>query len=286
MVHPAIKAGNVALITGAGYGGIGYGLASYFASQKLRLALIDVSKQHLDEAVSNLKLAEQDILPIQADVSSQKELESAAEQIKNKFGKLNVLCLNAAAGDGGVSTWNGSLDGWTKTLGINLFGVIQGSLIFSKMVVDSNEPGFVMVTGSKQGITNPPTGNAAYNTSKAAVKAFTEQLAHELREATDKRVTAHLLVPGWTFTKMTRGNRTEKPDGAWYPEQVVDYAMTRVDRGDFYIICPDNDATSEMDQARMEWSATDPAKNRPALSRWHKDHKSEFEAFMKEKTGK
>jgi NAD(P)-dependent dehydrogenase (short-subunit alcohol dehydrogenase family) len=59
----------------------------------------------------------------------------------------------------------------------------------------------VIITGSKQGITCPP-GNPAYNVSKAGVKAFTEQVSHELREATGDRVTTHLLVPGWTFTKV------------------------------------------------------------------------------------
>jgi len=163
--------------------------------------------------------------------------------------------------------------------------VINGSNAFVQNMVESKEDAFVMITGSKQGITCPP-GNPSYNVSKAGVKAFAEALAHELRETTDKRVTAHLVVPGWTFTKLTRGDKTDKPDGAWWPQQVVDYAMPRVAKGDFYIVCPDNDVTSVMDQARMEWSATDVVANRPALSRWSKEYKDEFEAFMKQKLGK
>ena len=52
------------------------------------------------------------------------------------------------------------------------------------------------------------------------------------------------------------------------------------------IVCPDNDVTSAMDNARMEWSATDPAANRPALSRWSKEYKDEFAAFMEQKLAK
>ena len=49
----------------------------------------------------------------------------------------------------------------------------------------------------------------AYNVSKAGVKAATEGLAHQFR--VEKSATSvHLLVPGWVFTKMTRGDRTEK----------------------------------------------------------------------------
>ena len=53
--------------------------------------------------------------------------------------------------------------------------------------------------GSKQGITCPP-GDTAYNASKAGVKVVTEGLAHELRNVDNCQVTAHLLIPGFTFT--------------------------------------------------------------------------------------
>jgi hypothetical protein len=38
-----------------------------------------------------------------------------------------------------------------------------------------------------------------------------------------------------------------KPDEAWTAAQVIDYFLPRFERGDFYIICPDNAVTSEMD---------------------------------------
>ncbi|CAD6587133.1 MAG: hypothetical protein CYPHOPRED_003820, partial [Cyphobasidiales sp. Tagirdzhanova-0007] len=66
-MHLAIKAGNTAVITGAGFGGIGFALAATFAGHKMKLALIDNNAQHLSDAVSALKLPSSDILPIQAD---------------------------------------------------------------------------------------------------------------------------------------------------------------------------------------------------------------------------
>lgn len=51
----------------------------------------------------------------------------------------------------------------------------------------------IVNTGSKQGITNPP-GNAAYNASKAAVKSLTENLAFELRQVPNTKLTAHLFM--------------------------------------------------------------------------------------------
>jgi short-subunit dehydrogenase len=116
--------------------------------------------------------------------------------------------------------------------------------------------------------------------SKAGVKVFTEALQHQLREG-ESRVTAHLLVPGFVFTDLTRHGRTEKPSGAWTPEETADFMMESLTKGDFYIICPDNDVSRAMDEKRMEWAMGDIIENRPPLSRWHKDWADSFDAFSK-----
>ena len=67
--------------------------------------------------------------------------------------------------------------------------------------------------------------------------------------------------------------------GAWRAEQVADHLLAAVDRGDFYVICPDGETTPEMDRKRILWAAMDMTENRPALSRWHPDHAEAFEAF-------
>ena len=72
-----------------------------------------------------------------------------------------------------------------------------------------------------------------------------------------------------------------KPAGAWTPEQTVDFMLEAMSRGDFYILCPDNDVTRAMDEKRVLWAAQDIIENRPALSRWHKDYQTAFAEFMK-----
>ena len=81
-------------------------------------------------------------------------------------------------------------------LRVNLLGVIQGTQVFAPGMIARGEPGLIINTGSKQGITTPP-GDPAYNVSKAGVKAFTEALQHDLRNRKDCRVSAHLLIPGF-----------------------------------------------------------------------------------------
>lgn len=56
-------------------------------------------------------------------------------------------------------------------------------------------------------------------------------------------------------------------------------------RGDFYILCPDNDVSRAIDERRIAWSAGDIIENRPALSRWHPDFADAFEAHMEGSPG-
>ncbi|MCP4207786.1 MAG: short-chain dehydrogenase, partial [Shimia sp.] len=119
------------------------------------------------------------------------------------------------------------------------------------------------------------------NVAKAAVKVLTEGLAHELREARAP-ITAQLFVPGFTYTGMIQRFAPTKPDSAWTSEQTVDYFIERMAKGDFYILCPDNDVSSQRDRKRVEWAIGDIIENRPALSRWHPDYAEKFAAHEAE----
>jgi NAD(P)-dependent dehydrogenase (short-subunit alcohol dehydrogenase family) len=195
------------------------------------------------------------------------------------FGEVALLMNNA-----GVEGAGGSLLGdparWRAILDVNLWGVIHGVQAFAPAMIAQRTPCAIVNTGSKQGITCPP-GNTAYNVSKAGVKVVTEALAHDLRNTDGCAVTAHLLIPGFTFTGLTRADRSEKPAAAWTSEQVVDFMLDAMVAGDFYILCPDNDVTRALDERRILWAAQDIIENRPPLSRWHPAFKDAFAEFAK-----
>jgi hypothetical protein len=173
----------------------------------------------------------------------------------------------------------GPVDAWERVIAVNLWGVVNGSQVFAPGMIGRGRPGLIVNTGSKQGITTPP-GDPAYNVSKAGVKAFTEALEHELRNTAGARVSAHLLIPGFVFTDLTRRDRTEKPAGAWTPEETVEFMLESLGRGDFYILCPDNDVPRALDEKRMAWAIGDVIENRPPLSRWHPDWADAFKRFV------
>jgi len=277
-IHPALVPGHIAVVTGAA-NGIGLAAAKRFAALGLKVCLADLPGEALDAATAEITAAAPggatDVLTVATDVGDLAAVEALKAAVYARFGAVHVLMNNAGVGKGGGAFAN--MDGWKRVLGVNLWGVINGVQTFTADMIAQGAPGLIINTGSKQGITTPP-GDTAYNVSKAGVKVLTEGLQHELRNTDGCQITAHLLVPGFTYTGMT--GRAEKPDAAWTADQVVDEMLRGIEAGQFYIICPDNDVTSETDRKRIQWAAEDVIQNRPPLSRWHPDYKDAFAAFM------
>ncbi len=279
--HPAFEPGRAAVVTGAA-SGIGRAAALRFAALGLKVCLVDLPSGALEAACAAAAAASplgaSGVMAAPADVSSIAQVEALAEAVYARFGEVAVLMNNAATGAFG-GPWD-RLDVWRQVLEVNLFGVINGVQVFTPRMLAQGNACAIINTGSKQGITCPP-GNTAYNVSKAGVKVLTEALAHGLRNESGANITAHLLIPGSTFTGMTAGNLTEKPLGAWSADQVVDMLLAGLDAGDFYILCPDNEVTRETDNKRILWAAQDIINNRPALSRWHAAYSEDFAAFLR-----
>ena len=271
--HPALVPGNVAVITGAA-DGIGLAAAGAYAALGLRVCMADIDAEKLRAAAAEIEGS----LAVPTDVSDLASVQSLATKVRDTHGRVDVLMNNAGIGRL-TGAWNDH-EGWQAVLGVNLWGVINGVQAFTQGMIDQGTPGLIINTGSKQGITSPP-GNPGYNVSKAGVKAVTEALQHGLRTTEGCQVTAHLLVPGFTYSGMMKPFLPEKPDSAWTTEQVVEFMLASVERGDFYILCPDNEVTREIDDKRMAWTMGDLIENRPPLSRWHPDYAEAFEKFMK-----
>ena len=280
MPQLALDAHSVAVVTG-GASGIGLAAAKRFAAMGLRVCIADLGGDRLSEAAEAVSALAPDgpagIMASPTDVSRAEDLQRLEAAVRERFGGTDLLMNNAGVQPG--SALFGPDEAWDRVISTNLWGVIRGSRIFAPGMIARGRRGCIINTGSKQGITTPP-GDPAYNVSKAGVKAFTEALQHELRNTPGCRIAAHLLIPGFVFTPLTAKNRTEKPDGAWTPEQTVDFMMDRLAAGDFYILCPDNDAPRPLDEGRILWAAGDIVENRPALSRWHPDYADAFKAFM------
>jgi len=275
---PAFAPGNLAVVTGAA-SGIGLAAALRFAELGLKVALADREGPALGAAAELVTAAAKqaaDVLALPTDVTKPSELVRLREVCADRFGQASVLMNNAGVGNNPGLPWeNGA--GYRELFEVNLWGVVNGVQAFVPGLLESSAPAVIINTGSKQGITSPP-GNSAYNMSKAALRNYTESLAHALRTTTQGRISAHLLIPGFTYTGMT--GTAEKPASAWSADQVVTFMLESIARGDFYVLCPDNAVDRRTDELRMQWSIDDIIKNRPALSRWHPEFEAAFLAYI------
>ncbi|OTA65306.1 NAD(P)-binding protein [Hypoxylon sp. EC38] len=279
------KKANTAVITG-GASGIGLALAQKCVGYGMKVLVADWDAKGLDAAKESLG---KDASTLRVDVSKVEDWNEIKSRVVKEFGgQINLLALNAGVG---LRT---SFDGaeadpaaFRKVFDVNFFGVVNGittllPLIKEKAAAASSSETYeaaIVITGSKQGITNPP-GSPAYNASKAAVKSLAEQLSFDLRA--QKNIGVHLLVPGWTWTALAgAAPGREKPDAPWTPAQVADYLEKKMGEGQFWVLCPDNDVNEETDRKRMLWSADDAVKGRPPLSRWRDEYKDEFAEWMK-----
>ncbi|GES57028.1 short-chain dehydrogenase/reductase [Aspergillus terreus] len=284
---------KTALITGAA-SGVGFATAKICRSRGMHLALLDIDAPNLEKAKHALA-AMDPALQTEAyvlDVGDREKWGEVAAQIRATFSTVDLVMLNAGKGykpqssvlEGRVKPW-GDVEYWKKTFDTNVFGPLNGLEAIIPLLLSSTTPKSIVVTGSKQGITNPPgAGNPAYNASKAAIKSLTEHLAHDLRsDAATAHISVHLLVPGWTWTGLmgnvgpTAESEVKKMAGAWYPSQVAEALVKGLGKGSFYIICPDDETDVALDQARMQWASEDVIEGRPALSRWDAEWKGRAE---------
>ncbi|KAJ5115516.1 hypothetical protein NUU61_001275 [Penicillium alfredii] len=295
-METVIQNQKTALITGAA-SGVGFAVAKLCRSKGMHLALVDIDRETLTETKKVLY----DLNPclrIEAyalDVAEKPAWTEAVQQIVQLFPQIDLVVLNAGKSykalgqpDGGrLKPWLDSTY-WTKTLDTNVFGPLIGleALLPLLLASTTQTPKSIVITGSKQGITNPPgAGNPAYNASKAAIKSLTEHLAHDLRsDPATAHISVHLLIPGWTWTGLmgnvgpTHESEVKKPSGAWYASQVAEELLAGLERRSFYIICSDGETDWALDQARMKWASEDVTEDRPALSRWEESWKSRADA--------
>lgn len=300
---------NTAVITGAS-SGIGRTASIKCAQQGMNVWMLDIDKEDLSKALNLVKShstsEEQLIRDVICDVSNAESLKKVSEQVfaDPKTDSVHFLMNNAAVQTGGGPLTT-SMESFMKTFSVNTLGPINGCQAFIPKMQEKNTPGLIVNTGSKQGITAPP-GNLTYNVSKSALKTWTEGLEHELRQSRQDggngKLYSALLIPGWVNTSIylkqmkaeaeAKGEvfdkdsiffHEDKPaEGAWMPMQVIEFMFQELEKGRFYIVCPDNEVDRQTDNFRMTWAMEDITKNRPPLSRWHPEWKDKFIQYVKD----
>ena len=132
MPHPVLSPDHVAVITG-GASGIGFAAAQKFASLGMKVCIADLGADRLAAAEAKLVSASSGgaahIMTMSVDVSRAEEVLSLEAAVRGRFGGTDVLMNNAGIQPG--SKMFGPAANWQRVLGVNLWGVINGSQVFA-----------------------------------------------------------------------------------------------------------------------------------------------------------
>lgn len=194
--------GRTAAITGAG-SGIGRALAIRLATAGTNLALSDIDKIGLAETAALVAGTGVKVTTTVVDVANRDEVGAWAAKASAHFGQVHLVFNNAGVAQSGSVTANSYAD-YEWVLNINLWGVIHGTKAFLPYLINAGE-GHIVNTSSVFGLQAQPAVSA-YNTSKFAVRGFTESLRQEL-DLLDNRVSATCVHPGGIRTDIMHASR-------------------------------------------------------------------------------
>jgi NAD(P)-dependent dehydrogenase (short-subunit alcohol dehydrogenase family) len=200
-------AGRVAVVTG-GAGGIGWALCDAFLAEGMRVVIADVQATAVEQAVGELG-ERGEVEGVVADVSDPASVEALADATYDRFGACHVLCNNAGVGAPSSTPWDTTVNDWRWVHGVNVMGVVHGTLSFVPRMIESGEPGHVVNTSSGDGGIAPLPTASVYAASKAAVTIFTECLASQLEsEGTNLRASIFYPSGGLLKTGLWESERT------------------------------------------------------------------------------
>ena len=188
--------GRVAVITGAGRG-IGRAIALAYAREGAKLALAARSESELADAVGAVSELGAEAMAVPTDVTRQEDTERLANQVVERFGRIDVLVNNAGmSGPVGPLQGNDIAD-WVNTVNVNLTGTFLVCRAIIPVMLEQSGGKIINLSGA--GATNAWSNMSAYCSSKAAVVRLTEVLAQELD---GQGVTVNALGPGSVHTSM------------------------------------------------------------------------------------
>lgn len=190
---------KVAVVTGAG-SGIGRAIALQLARDGAAVSVWDLNADGANETADLIRAEGGNALALVVDASSRAAIEAAAQNTRDKLGKITVLVNNA-----GVSSFISMMElteeVWDRTINVNLKGVF---FCCQTMLPDMLEAGWgriINITSSS--VQTGATHMAHYVASKGGVLGLTRALAIEFA---DKNITVNNVPPGFVDTPMLRAS--------------------------------------------------------------------------------
>jgi short-subunit dehydrogenase len=195
---------KVVFITGAS-SGIGRALALELGKRGARLALTARRAEELLKVADEVGRAGGEALALPADVRDPEALKSAAESVRERWGKIDVLVANAGMSTTTAGT-NLNAGEAGDVISINVIGVVNSVAAVLPAMIERGSGHLVAISSLASYRGMPKSG--AYSASKAAVSTFFESLRVDLSRS---GVDVTVIHPGFIRTPMTANRKKKLP---------------------------------------------------------------------------
>ena len=183
---------KIAIVTGAGQG-IGRAIAEKLAAEGATVVVTDLNETTAKEVAGGIG---GDALAVRTDVTSRDSVGAMVAEVRERFGRIDVLVNNAGWDKGGRFVDSDPAD-WERAIAINLVGVLNTCQAVLPVMAEQGA-GAVVNLGSDAGRVGS-SGEAVYSAAKGGVIAFTKTIAREMARA---QVRANCVCPGPTDTAL------------------------------------------------------------------------------------
>src|SRR5262245_22261052 len=193
----------VAIVTGGG-GGIGAAICDRLATEGARVAVCDVNEALAQAVSAKLRDRGLEAEPYSVDITSAEACARLVEDVVSAHGRIDVLANNAGINRRGALL-DLTEDDWNATFAVNLDAMFHLCRAVLPHMIAAGK-GAVVNTASQWGL-YPAPGHIAYNASKAAVVAFTQNLA---RDYAPLNIRVNAVCPGEIRTPMLEAGLAAK----------------------------------------------------------------------------
>lgn len=189
---------KVAIVTGGG-SGIGKAISLLYASEGAKIVISDIDENGSQETIAEIKAKGGEAIFVKADTSKSEDHKNVVEQALEKFGQLDIAVNNAGIGGPLAPTGEYPIDGWDKTIAINLSGVFYGMRYQIPAMLKSGGGSIVNVASILGKVGTP--NSSAYVASKHGVIGLTEAAALEYAQ---QNIRINSIGPGYIMTPLLK----------------------------------------------------------------------------------
>jgi len=208
--------GQVAAITGGG-GVLCSAMGATLAAAGAQVVLLDLNAEAAEKAAEAICENSGKAIGMAANVLQKESLQSACDQIIEKFGKVDLL-INGAGGNQARATTSPELSFFDlelqaveRVFGINFTGTFLTSQVFAKHMAERKRGNIINIASMNS--IRPLTRIPAYSAAKAAVVNFTQWLAVHMAQEYSADIRVNAIAPGFFLTEQNRFLMVDKETG-------------------------------------------------------------------------